>query len=112
MVTMLRALPKALMPSSKDSLAKAFSRLGWIGFWIQVVIGSIPVPLVTYALIFGRSGGAGTRGGFLLVEFLTIAGYWCSPRYGFTDTPALASRSTILHGVRRSLRCSGWHGYE
>jgi hypothetical protein len=71
---MLRTLRKALRPSNKDSLAKAFSRLGWIGLWIQLVIGSIPLILAIYALTLGRSGGAGTRGGFLLVEYLTIAG--------------------------------------
>jgi Protein of unknown function (DUF3611) len=71
---MLRTLQKILRPSTDDSLAKAFSRLGWIGFWIQIVIGSIPALLVVYALIFGRNSGAGTRGGFLLIEYLTIAG--------------------------------------
>jgi hypothetical protein len=71
---MLQTLQRTLKPSRGDSLAQAFSRLGWIGFWIQVAIGSIPVLLVTYALIFGRNSGAGTRGGFLLIEYLTIAG--------------------------------------
>jgi hypothetical protein len=71
---MLGTLRKALKPSSKDSLAKAFSRLGWSGFWIQLASGSIPVFLIIYSMIFGRNSGAGTRGGFLLIEFLTIAG--------------------------------------
>lgn len=71
---MLATLRKALKPSSKDSLAKAFTRLGWVGFWIQLAIGSIPVVFAVYTLIFGRGGGAGTRGGSLLVEYLTIAG--------------------------------------
>ena len=71
---MLGTLRKALRPSNKDSLAKAFLRLGWIGFWIQLVIGSIPVFFAIHALMLGRSGGAGTRGGSLLVEYLTIAG--------------------------------------
>jgi len=47
-----------------DSLAKAASRLDWISFWIQIVIGSIPVLLVVYALIFGLNSDAGIRGGF------------------------------------------------
>ena len=71
---MLGTIRKALMPSSKDSLAKTFSRLGWIGFWIQLAIGAIPVFFAVYALIFGRSGGAGTRSSSLLVDYLTIAG--------------------------------------
>jgi Protein of unknown function (DUF3611) len=71
---MLRTLRKVLRASNKDSLARAFLRLGWIGFWIQLVIGSIPVFFVSYALISGRNINAGTRGVSLLVEYLTIAG--------------------------------------
>ena len=73
-ITMLRALRKVLRPSSKDSLAKAFTSLGWTGFWIQLVIGVIPVFFAIYAMILGRNAGAGTRGGSLLVEYLAIAG--------------------------------------
>ena len=54
-------------------LARAFSRLGWIGFWLQIGIGAIPIILVIYAALFGRSDGVGTRGGFALVGYLTIA---------------------------------------
>jgi Protein of unknown function (DUF3611) len=71
---MLRTLQKILRPSSSDSLAKAFSRLGWIGFWTQIVIGSVPVILIVYAVIFGRNSSGGTRSGLPLVEYLTIAG--------------------------------------
>ena len=71
---MLRTLRKAFRPSVADSLADAFSRLGWIGFWIQVAIGVIPFASFVYGLIFGRESGAGTRGRFLLVDFLTFAG--------------------------------------
>ena len=71
---MLQTLRETLTPSSKDSLARAFLRLGWAGFWIQIVIGLIPILLAVYALIFGRITGAGTRGGSLLIEYLTVAG--------------------------------------
>jgi hypothetical protein len=73
MVTMLQTFRETLMLSSKDSLARAFLRLGWAGLWIQIAIGLIPILLAGYALIFGRTG-AGTRGGSLLIEYLTIAG--------------------------------------
>lgn len=71
---MIRTLRKTLRPSGSDSLAEAFLRLGWTGFWIQLAIGAIPVFFAVYALILGRGGGAGTRGGSLLVEYLTFAG--------------------------------------
>jgi len=71
---MLQMLRRILRPSINDSLAQAFSRLGWLGFWIQVAIGSIPFALIIYAFVFGRDAGAGTRGGFALVRYLAVAG--------------------------------------
>jgi hypothetical protein len=70
---MLSKLLGSLRPSRNSSLAKSFSRLGWIGFWVQVVLGSVPVVLMVYVFAFARTTSAGTRGGLPLVEFLTIA---------------------------------------
>jgi hypothetical protein len=68
---MLQALRRILNPSVSDSLANAFSRLGWTGFWIQIAIGIVPLTLIIYA----QSTGATTRRGLLLVGYLTIAGF-------------------------------------
>lgn len=62
------------MPSGNASLSASFSRLGWIGFWVQVVLAIIPVILMVYALVSGRNVAPGTRSGLPLVEYLTIAG--------------------------------------
>ena len=70
---MLRVLQKALRPSRNDSLAPAFSRLGWLGFWMQIAIGAIPVAFTIYAFAFGAARPAGTRSGFPLIQYLTIA---------------------------------------
>jgi uncharacterized membrane protein YdjX (TVP38/TMEM64 family) len=72
---MLQVLRRILRPSISDSLANAFSRLGWIGFWIQIAIGIIPLTLIVYAFISGQSTDTGTRRGLLLVGYLTIAGF-------------------------------------
>jgi hypothetical protein len=69
----LRVLQKTFRPSRDDSLAQAFSRLGWLGFWMQVAIGAIPLALIVYALAFGRNPAPGTRAGFPLIEYLSIA---------------------------------------
>jgi len=69
-----KSLQEALQPSSGYSLAKAFSGLGWTGFWAQIAIGSIPVALAIYSFLFDRSTDVGTRGGLALVEYLTLAG--------------------------------------
>ena len=68
---MLQALRRIINPSVSDSLANAFSRLGWTGFWIQIVIGIVPLTLIIYA----QSSGATTRRGTVLVGYLTIAGF-------------------------------------
>jgi hypothetical protein len=72
--TMLGTIRKALRPSPKDSLARSFSRLGWLGFWMQIAVGAIPVILIIYSFLFGSARAAGTRSGFPLIQYLTIAG--------------------------------------
>ena len=59
-------------PSINEGLSRAFSRLGWIGFWLQIAIGSIPIALLVYAVLFGGGDRVGTRGGFALIGYLTI----------------------------------------
>jgi hypothetical protein len=70
---MLKSLREALLASKGNGLANAYSRLGWIGFWMQIAIGTIPVVLAIYSFLFDRSAGVGTRGGLALVEYLTVA---------------------------------------
>lgn len=69
---MFKSLREALLASGGDGLVNTYSRLGWIGFWMQIAIGSIPATLAIYSFLFARSTGAGTRGGLALVEILTI----------------------------------------
>ncbi|MEH2495722.1 sterol desaturase/sphingolipid hydroxylase (fatty acid hydroxylase superfamily) [Bradyrhizobium sp. AZCC 1678] len=69
---MVRTIQGVLKPSGTGSLARTFARLGRVGFWMQIAIGSIPVALVLYALVFGRDSGGGTRAGLVLVQYLTM----------------------------------------
>jgi Protein of unknown function (DUF3611) len=69
-----RTFRKALWPSRNDRLSQSFSSLGWLGFWIQIAVGAIPLALTVYALAFGRNPAPGTRAGFPLIEYLSIAG--------------------------------------
>jgi hypothetical protein len=57
--------------STGNRLAEAFQRFGKIGFWLQLVVGSIPVGLLIYAVLFGS--GLGTRSQFSLLAYLTTA---------------------------------------
>jgi hypothetical protein len=41
---------------------------------MQIAVGSVPLALTIYALAFGRNPAPGTRAGFPLIEYLSIAG--------------------------------------
>jgi Protein of unknown function (DUF3611) len=69
---MLKKLLGYPQAPSVEGLARAFIRLGRIGFWTQVVLGSIPVILIGYTFVFARSP-SGPRAGLAIVEYLTIA---------------------------------------
>ena len=70
-------------PSNPEKIAKQFSRLGWIGFWIQVVLIILPVILLLYVLFISSPESAQRKGidlsnylsyGSLLVMLFTI--FW------------------------------------
>ena len=57
-------------PVKPERLSKQFSRLGWIGFWIQVAMLAIPLVLLTYVL-FLRSPDSAQRMGIDLSNYLS-----------------------------------------
>ena len=59
-------------PSTNDSLSRAFSRFGWLGFWLQIGIGAIPIALLIYGFVFGGADGISTRSRFGLIQYLEI----------------------------------------
>ena len=69
---MLGTVSDLARPSTNGSLSGAFCRLGWIGFWLQLAIGTIPLVLLIYSVLFGGNDRVGTRGGFALVAYLTV----------------------------------------
>jgi hypothetical protein len=70
---MLNNIVDSLHGPQIEGLAKSFRRLGRLGFWLQVVLGSFPVFLMVYIFIFtGSVTVSGTRAGLPLVEYLTI----------------------------------------
>ena len=49
-------------PSNPGRLAKQFSRLGWIGFWIQLALIILPVLLFIYLVFFSALDSAQSKG--------------------------------------------------
>jgi hypothetical protein len=75
--------PSTLGPIFKpEKLAKQFSRLGWLGFWIQIALLAVPVVLLFYILMSRRSESADplgidlsnyvSYGGLLVMVFTTF----------------------------------------
>ena len=70
-------------PPSPRQIAITFRRLGWIGFWCQVVLGLIPVILMTFQWVFSSKPqliGVPDSGNILsFVDMLTLVFtiYWC-----------------------------------
>jgi hypothetical protein len=58
-------------PKDVTSLTRTYSKLGWVGFWLQLVVGSVPVLLMAYLFVFARVPGP--RAGFAFVEYLSLA---------------------------------------
>lgn len=57
--------------STLQSLAKSFSRSGWIGFWFQMILGLLPLAMLLY-IVFGTA--TGTRLGFDIADYLALVG--------------------------------------
>jgi hypothetical protein len=58
--------------AAEDDLAKAFSRTGRVGFWVQIAVGSISLVMAVSAFILDRRTGGGTRGALALIQYLTM----------------------------------------
>ena len=65
-------------------IARSFARLGWIGFWLQVALATLPILLLLYVLLSKGSGSMLGRGidlrdyvafGSLLILLFTT--WWC-----------------------------------
>lgn len=57
-------------PARPERLSRRFSRLGWLGIWIQVTTPALPLLLPVYVL-FPRSPGAAQRIGIDLSNHLS-----------------------------------------
>jgi hypothetical protein len=49
-------------PSNPERLGEQFSRLGWIGFWMQLALISIPILLLIYVLVLSSPESAQSKG--------------------------------------------------
>jgi hypothetical protein len=104
-------------PANPESLAKQFSRLGWIGFWIQFALLAIPIVLLVYILFVSSPESAQHRGidlsnylsnGSLLVMVFTTFWFFRYTRLGkrIADPELCPPQSSVL----RTLWIGLWAG--
>ena len=66
-----------------ESIAGSFRRLGWLGFWIQIVVGALPLAMLAYVAFNKLAGGSLTLeimdylalGGLILLAFTALWSY-------------------------------------
>src|SRR5262245_4929798 len=68
---MLQRLLEAITPSKGKTLAGAFIRLGWLGFSLHAVFGSLPLLVLAYYLAFSQRP-SDSAGGIGFGEILAI----------------------------------------
>ena len=95
-------------PSRPESLARQFSSLGWTGFWIQLVLISIPILLLVYFLFSSGPESAQHRGidltnylsyGSLLVMLFTTVWFYRYTRLAkrIADPDLRPAQSSVIH---------------
>ena len=107
-------------PANPESLGKHFSRLGWMGFWMQVVLVSVPVILLLYVVFISGPDSAQRRGidlsdylsyGSLVVMLFTIFWFYRYTRVGrrIIDPELRPSQSSVMRTIWVSLwaSCAG-----
>ena len=86
----------SLTPPTNLQIAANLRRLGWIGFWCQLILGSIPVVLLTFQWIFSKEQ--------------TMAGIDISNIFSFIDISASQDEALflrIMYSFRCNLQCFG-----
>ena len=74
-------------PPNNLQIAANLRRLGWIGFWCQLILGSIPVILLTFQWIFSKEqtmAGFDITNIFSFIDIMTLLFtiFWC---FGYTQ---------------------------
>jgi hypothetical protein len=102
-------------PANPARLAREFSRLGWTGFWIQLVLITLPLLLFIYLVFFAGTDSAQRRGidlgnylsygGLLVMVFTT---FWFYRYTRLANRIADPARRPSLAVVMRILWIGLW----
>jgi hypothetical protein len=104
--------------SKPESIAKQFSRLGWIGFWMQIALIILPIILLLYVLFISSPESAQSKGidlsnylsyGSLLVMLFTIFWFYRYTRLAkrIPDPALRPAKSSVIQTLWIGLGASG-----
>ncbi len=96
--------------ANPERLSRQFSRLGWIGFWLQVVLVVVPIILLLYVVFISDPDSAQSKGidlsnylsyGSLVVMLFTIFWFWRYTRMAgrIVDPELRPSQSSVTRTV-------------
>ena len=96
--------------ANPERLSRHFSRLGWIGFWLQVVLVVVPIILLLYVVFISGPDSAQSKGidlsnylsyGSLVAMLFTIFWFWRYTRMAgrIVDPESRPSQSSVTRTV-------------
>ena len=97
-----------------EQLSRDFSRLGTLGFWIQVVLLIIPLALLLYVLVIRTPASGGPSIGFLnylsmgSLALLVFTTFWFSRYIGLAKKIADPSRRPTRDSVTNTIWVGIW----
>jgi hypothetical protein len=112
---MLNNLSAKLLSARPQRIAKVFKRLGWTGFWLQLVLAMLPILLMIYVLFFCDAASI-QRAGMGLSQYLGLVGllilfftiFWCYRYTRLAKRMADPEQRPPLSTVNRTLWIGLW----
>lgn len=106
------------LPVEPERLSKQFSRLGWLGFWLQFALLAVPLLLLAYVLLMSDPGSAQRIGidlsnylsyGSLLVMVFTTFWFFRYTRIGkeIANPTWRPDRASVEHALWVGIWASG-----
>lgn len=104
-----------MITAEVQKIAREFTRLGWIGVWIQAVLMIIPLGVLAYVLVNKVTGSDSTFriGDYIAIFGLVVLGFTTFWSYRYTWLGKRISdpkRRTSSSSVIRTLRVGFWAG--
>lgn len=69
----MKILKPRVLPAGPEQIGGVFTRVGWIGFWLRLVLAAIPTAVLVYVLVIAPFAST-QRAGFGVIDFAAPSG--------------------------------------